>query len=427
MILELRKNSSAGGFVRNVFTLLGGTAVAQIIPLLAAPFLTRMYSPEQFGLFALLMAVANPLSVIISGRYEQAIVLPKENNEAMNLVMLSLIVTLILSVISLPGLFFAYHFLPDKFYPELFYELIFIIPILILAIGVWQSVNFWLIRQSEYKRMAVNKIVQMTVIALMSIVFGKLATELGLVWGYLMGWIMVALLSLVHLSHSGFAFIHIKKNKVIEVARKYKEFILFNSFPSLLNTAALSIPVFIIAQNYSQADTGHFNLCRQLLFLPSSFIATAVAQVYYQRVTAQKHEEQKLTGEFLMLVKILSLFAILMLVVLVLFGPVLFEIFFGVEWRTSGEYARILSFSVCTQFVVIPLTVTFSALQKVKVSSIWQLIYFGSILIPSCIRFSSIHIFLIALTVVESLFYLSYYFRIYSMIKLHDNKSPTGT
>ena len=88
-------------FTSNVLKLITGTALGQLITVLVSPILTRLYSAEDFGIFAIYISVAGILSVIITLRFEDAIVLPAEDNEAIDLVLLGLGISLIFSLILL--------------------------------------------------------------------------------------------------------------------------------------------------------------------------------------------------------------------------------------------------------------------------------------------------------------------------------------
>ena len=90
MINKLKPKSE---FSRNVLTLMTGTTIAQAIPIAISPILTRIYTPEDFGMFALYMSVASILSVVATGRYELAIMLPKKDEDAVNIVALSIIIS----------------------------------------------------------------------------------------------------------------------------------------------------------------------------------------------------------------------------------------------------------------------------------------------------------------------------------------------
>src|SRR5471032_1350609 len=71
--------------VTHSFLLLSGTGTAQLIPALVAPALTRLYRPEDFGLFAIMYALLAVFAAISCLRYELSIVLPQDEHEALHL------------------------------------------------------------------------------------------------------------------------------------------------------------------------------------------------------------------------------------------------------------------------------------------------------------------------------------------------------
>ena len=97
----LNKLKPKSEFSRNVLTLMTGTTIAQAIPIAISPILTRIYTPEDFGVFALFLAIISILGVVISARYEFAIILPRKDEDALHLVVLSLLIAFLLSMICL--------------------------------------------------------------------------------------------------------------------------------------------------------------------------------------------------------------------------------------------------------------------------------------------------------------------------------------
>src|SRR5512133_2862261 len=57
------------GFVRNVFVLMSGTTIAMVVPIVASPVLTRLYTPEDYGVFALYVSIISAAAVIVEGGY----------------------------------------------------------------------------------------------------------------------------------------------------------------------------------------------------------------------------------------------------------------------------------------------------------------------------------------------------------------------
>jgi O-antigen/teichoic acid export membrane protein len=89
----LTKLKPKSEFAKNVLTLMTGTTIAQAIPIAISPILTRIYTPEDFGVFALYMSLASIISVVATGRYELAIMLPKKDDDAINIVALSTLIS----------------------------------------------------------------------------------------------------------------------------------------------------------------------------------------------------------------------------------------------------------------------------------------------------------------------------------------------
>ena len=90
-----------GKFARNLLTLGFGTIIAQLIPILASPLLTRLYSPDEFGLFANFLGILSILLVFYTGKFDLAVILPKQDNEAINIAFLSFFLIVCLTVITL--------------------------------------------------------------------------------------------------------------------------------------------------------------------------------------------------------------------------------------------------------------------------------------------------------------------------------------
>ena len=93
-------------FSKNVLTLVSGTAIAQIIPIAISPVLTRIYTPEEFGIYAIFTSIVIIFSVISNGRYELAIVLPEKDEDAINIFALGLIINVVLFFFKSYSLFF---------------------------------------------------------------------------------------------------------------------------------------------------------------------------------------------------------------------------------------------------------------------------------------------------------------------------------
>ena len=48
-------------FVYNIYTLAKGTAFSQILPIIITPFLTRLFTPEEFGITCPICSMTTPI------------------------------------------------------------------------------------------------------------------------------------------------------------------------------------------------------------------------------------------------------------------------------------------------------------------------------------------------------------------------------
>ena len=101
MLQRLLNLVPRGRFARRLAWISGGTFLGQLILLLAMPLLTRLFTPEDFGLFGVLGALSGIFGLIMAGRYEFAIPLAAKDEEAAEIVVLAGLVTVFLAVLSL--------------------------------------------------------------------------------------------------------------------------------------------------------------------------------------------------------------------------------------------------------------------------------------------------------------------------------------
>lgn len=103
-------------------------------------------------------------------------------------------------------------------------------------------------------------------------------------------------------------------------------------------------------------------------------------------------------------------------------GTKLFSFVFGNEWELSGEIAKILVFGYGIKFIVSPLSTIFISLEKIKISSIWQIFYFGLICILFLLKDINIKEFLTYYVVIDICCYSIYYILILMTTKKYDRQ-----
>ncbi|MBQ9752380.1 MAG: oligosaccharide flippase family protein, partial [Paludibacteraceae bacterium] len=139
--------------VRNFTKLLSANVVAQVIGLVVYPILTRMYAPEDFGLLNLFLSIGNVLVVLAIADYYYAIVLPKEEKDAVALTHISLLFLLITTILVALSVLFSTPISMIFKSPNLA-KYYWLMPLYVLIMGMWNVLNYWYIRQKSFGRIS---------------------------------------------------------------------------------------------------------------------------------------------------------------------------------------------------------------------------------------------------------------------------------
>ena len=407
-------------FIKSSFTLIFGTVLAQLIPIALQPILRRIYTPEEFGLFAVYLSLIGMVVVAANLRYESTIVLPEDDDKASNLVVGGFFISLVFSLVLFILLFFLGNNLIQLLsLPKEISKWLYVLPFSVFVISCSRILNFWLTRKKAFKASAINKVSRRSSEGVIQTV-GNTFQSSGLIIGNIVGDTVNLFVSILQSVKHGLSFkvykISITKQQLI----KYIDFPKYSTIPTLLNSVSLFLPVIIINQFYSQEVTGYFDLSRQMLALPLALVSMAVSQVLIQKIVEHKQNRKKITKLVTKIALVLLAMSAVGILVIELFGIELFTFIFGDEWELSGRITQILIFSYAIKFVVSPLTSVFIGLEKIKISSIWQVCYF---LIICCLYFFkgyTIEEFLILYIVIDIIAYVIYYLLLNFICIQHD-------
>lgn len=363
-------------YAKNVLTLMTGTGLAQAIPIAISPILTRIYTPEEFGVFALYMAIASILTVLVTGRYEMAILLPKKDRDAMSLVALSIILSFLVSIIILIVVIaFNRQLIAIMGVPELSIWLYWV-PASTFLMGVYQSLNYWSNRKSHYRRLAISRVVQSsgTGAAQLAGALNSIGTS-GLVGGQLIGQTLsTAVLGGLIYKEDKEHISTIKKLRVIALAKKYINFPKFLIVAHGFNTASGQMPTFLLSALFNSAAAGFFMLTQRVMAAPMTLVANAIGDVFRQEASYAYVNTGNCKDVYLGTFKRLLFISILPSVAFFFIAPDLFALIFGEKWRIAGEYAQILTPVFLLRFITSPLSAMFMIAEKQKLDLMWQVI-----------------------------------------------------
>ena len=420
MYQRIRQYFTNSGLLRNSATLIVGTVLAQLIPILFQPVLRRMFSAEEFGTAALYVTAVGMLVAIANLKYESAIVLPEEDREADHLVAGGVLITAVMALIIWMVLFLNEAWIVRRFSlndQESWY--LYLLPVSVFLVSSFQCFNLYLIRKKAFKDAAKNKVYRRTTEAAAQSASGYFGNSTGLLFGNLVGDVINFFGGFWQAKRIGLNFAFRLQN-TIPTLKKYWRFPIYHAFPSLLNTISLTLPVFIVNAAFGKAQTGQFDLSRMVLSLPMALISISLSQVYLQHQAERIRKQEAIVPDFKKVSLTLLLLSLPLAVFLLFFASPLFAFVFGPEWRLAGQLTGVLIFGQTLKFVVSPLSSTLVALQEVRFSALWQMLYFASMLWLYLNPGQDIQAFVWRYCLVDLIAYSCYYGLIYNRVKHYE-------
>ena len=368
-------------FSRNVLTLMTGTTIAQAIPIAISPILTRIYTPEDFGVFALYMSVASILSVVATGRYELAIMLPEDDEDAINIVALSVAISFLVSVLVLLVVFvFNAQITALLGNPEISQWLYFV-PFTVLLTGVYQSFNYWLNRGKQYKQLATSRVVQSGTTASTNLCmgFGGFGSS-GLITSGIVGQgVATAMLGRMVWKNDRNKLKQIKKTTILSVAKRYIQFPKFDVLASLLNVFSYQVIPILFNALFNATIAGYYYLTQRILGLPITFISSAISDVFREEASRSFKKYGNAKHIYKETFKKLFFLSLIPSIILYFFAVDIFVTVFGQEWYRAGEYVQILTPMFFIKFISSPLSFMLYIGEKQKINIYMQLLFAISI------------------------------------------------
>ena len=370
-----------GSFIRNVVTLMTGTTFAQALMILVAPILTRLYNPDDFGVYALYTSILGILAVVACWRYELAIVLPEKDEDAANLLVLSICICFGMALLTLVLVVLFRNPVANLLGAPGLAPWLWFMPLSLIAAGLFQAFNYWSTRRKQFRRLAVRQITQSTVTA---------ATQLGtgfalhpgpggLIGGSIAGQVTATgRLAWQIVKDEGKQFLaYIRRKDLYRVCIRFRKFPIYDSWSGLLNTASTMLPALLLGYFFTPAIVGYYALGQRVLSLPMGVIGGSIAQAFYPRAAEARHSGNLDKITFAVFQQLLAI-GLVPLLLITIVAPDLFALVFGSRWWTAGEYVRWLSLWLLFVFISSPLSNIYSVLERQKAGLIVNAVMFST-------------------------------------------------
>ncbi|MDR0546716.1 MAG: oligosaccharide flippase family protein [Dysgonamonadaceae bacterium] len=336
-------------FFKYSATLLSANAISQVISILAYPFITRIYGPNIFGIFSLFITICSILTLITTGKYELAMVLPKSDKQVKAIFQLTLLLNGFFFIL-LVGTVLVWRENIAAFFhrPELS-DLLLLLPLFVLLSGFWWSLKYLLIRQKKYGNISIYNLTQSGVATVSKCIFGLqkatniLPLRMGLAGGQLFGLFTATLTSVIlgrkmireHCTHWN-------KADIKQVAKAYSNLPKYELPTELLNVFVGNLPVLLLSMYFGETEIGLFALALNIGISPVTLFSGSVFQVLFRRMSEHVQNRRPLKPDCIRFCKF-CLWGILPFFIIFTFAPEsFFVMLFGSKWLGLGFYLKLL-------------------------------------------------------------------------------------
>jgi len=397
-------------FLKNMLTLLSGSALAQLIPFLVLPILQKwFYTPAQFGELALYTSVSMLLAQVASMKFEFAIVNAKKQSEAENVFIGALIIALIFSFITAIAFLIFDDFIANLFNAYKIKSYFYLVPFSVFFFSSFETLNYWNNRKKKYKRIAIAKVSK--TLTAESTKFGLGYFNLlanGLVVGRVVGEILSSLYLFIQFMVNDIKSFHLSSfMEIIKDLKLNYRFPLFTMPSVLLGNLINLVFIGLFSLYFGMEKTGVIGISVVYVSVAFGLISQSFSQVFYKELSDTQGKEALLklylgNAKYLVIISLLA-------VVFVQIIPSQWVVFLlGDKWIDLMPTLKILVFSYAVAFISSSLSFIYMRVNKQKQMLVFDIIHL--ILISIAIYggyhyFGSFEATLIVYTIAQVIYY----------------------
>jgi O-antigen/teichoic acid export membrane protein len=312
-------------FLRNAGFLSLATIISQGVGFVSLPLLGRIYDPTEFGVFASFSGLSLFIGLFATLKYEKAIILPNDDAEGKNLVLLNILLIVLFSTLSI---FIGVYGQNNTH--------LILLPLAVIAFSALSVLRQWLQREENFSGLAKIIILQSSVTLIASLTLGFFGyVELGLIIGYVLGACLPLFVfggKVLKFSIASLKNMPSPKNTIYVLIKKYRQFPQLFLPYILVSSGLLYLLPIILKELFGEAETGFYSMSFKVLMVPHVIITFAFVNVFL--VEANKANQQ--TGSFDLIYRkvffMLLAIGIPVYLVAFLFGADILILVLGDEW-----------------------------------------------------------------------------------------------
>lgn len=419
--IKIRERILSNIFLKSFSLLASGSIIAQAITIILSPVVTRLFTPEQFGLYTIVVTAISLFGPVICLKYDMAIVIAKGEKETYSLIKLCLLMAIPLSL--LISILYVLIIMSESYSTLQLWGYIFAIAILLSTYGINNILLAYNNKSGLYKIISSVTVIKSVVNNILLVLSGLINSG---VLGLLGSQIISSLAGLRSQSKDIRKNINKFKNinfvDIKNVFLDYKKLPIFNATSAIITTSVYSTINLFIAVAFSAQQLGLYSLSYRVLGIPFTVISANIARVFFNSASMELHNNGSFSKTFTRTILFLAITVLSTITILAIISPWLFSTIFGEEWAKAGTYVRLLAPMFAIRLISESLTTSFIVSGKQHIELIFQsALLVGQLLIYSICYFYSIPIEQFLLFI-SFLYLLIHGIMILSMYKLSKEK-----
>ncbi len=357
-------------YAKHSTILMTGTVVSMVLKALTTFWLAKYLGSALIGVYTLYCATYSILLVVATGRYELAIMLPKDDNDGFLLTMLSMGLSFAFSVIAMVS-FVLYGWIF-----KINLDWILFLPLTLAILGVYYSANYWLNRKKCYIKLALNRIIQGVLFLAFSLMFYYIPStrHFSLILGYIFsqGTVMIILIIYVVMDFKKYNF-KVSFIRTKQLAKEYVNFPKLSVISGVVNNLSVKLPVFLLTFLVSDEIVGQYGMMESILAAPIAIISEAIRDVFRQKASRDYADDHECYYTYKTTFKMLALTAIIPFLLIMIGGkPIINTAYSSLKYDMAGNFIILMAPFYYIKFVVSPLTFMTYIASKQSFDLKWQ-------------------------------------------------------
>lgn len=271
-------------FRKHVMRSMMGSIIARVIAFLSLPMVSRLYGPEDFGPWAIVVAVSGFLVPLATLRFELALVLPRSSRDAslvaiaaaLQTIGIGLVTSLIVLVFREPLRIWLH--LPST-------TVLWSVPLAHTVQALQVVAQGWLVRERRFLAIGVFEVVgaaTLPMVALMMALLRRADAE-SYIWAAISGYTAIALCFLVTAASCGFLKgVSVASGlRIWSMIRRYRVYPLYMTPYSLSSGSVERVFRILLGSTYLPSIVGAYGAAYSLIYTPVTVFTHPLQQVLF--------------------------------------------------------------------------------------------------------------------------------------------------